>query len=198
MSDSIVAADSKFFGEDFAYLGRNAITPDDVPTNPLLYGRKTVTNITTSGVAGFPEDRGGQLVTYAYQEFAATQEYRLNESYRKFKRVWHPTLNKWSAWSLTENIVRITTANENEYDANTNRYVFENGKTESIISSSDSLEGTPEGRPGLLTTHLMVGRNIRHHYQEFIDYSRGSIFRRQGTGTTDNGWDEWKTIFDGS
>src|SRR5699024_7834702 len=62
-----ITSEGEFYGEDFAYLGRNALTPDDVPSNPLLYGRKTVTDITTSGADGFPEDSKGQLVTVAYQ-----------------------------------------------------------------------------------------------------------------------------------
>src|SRR5699024_7444913 len=49
IGESTVSAGGMFFGKDFAYLGRNALTPDDVPTNPMLYGRKSVTDITTSG-----------------------------------------------------------------------------------------------------------------------------------------------------
>src|SRR5699024_3674837 len=114
IGESTVSAGGMFFGKDFAYLGRNALTPDDVPTNPMLYGRKSVTDITTSGREGFPENKSGQLVTCAYEERSAYQEFNVFQSYRKFKRVWYYNSEEWSPWELTETVVGNTSANRND------------------------------------------------------------------------------------
>lgn len=197
IDNKIITAKGQFFGEDFAYLGRNALTPDDTPRNPLLYQRKTVTDITTSGADGFPENVNRQLVTVAYQRRSAYQYYYVHNSYRAFLRRWYDTMDRWGNWSLVQDRVMYYPADRNDFNANTPRANFRNGETISTITSNDDLTGTPQGRPGLLTTYIIPSGRIRHHYQEFQDYSNGSIFRRQGTGTTDNGWDAWKTIFEG-
>src|SRR5699024_2533402 len=161
------------------------------------YGRKTVTDITTSGADGFPEDSKGQLVTVAYQKRSAYQYYYIHDSYRAFLRQWYDPWDSWGNWSLVQDRVMYYPADRNDFNANTPRANFRNGETISAITSNDDLTGTPQGRPGLLTTYIIPSGGIRHHYQDFQDYSNGSIFRRQGTGTTDNGWDAWKTIFEG-
>src|SRR5699024_8324046 len=104
----------------------------------------------------------------------------------------------WGDWSLVQDRVMYYPADRNNFNANTPRSSFSNGETISTITSNDDLTGTPQGRPGLLTTIIVPGANIRYHYQEYQDYSNGSIFRRQGSSTTDNRWGDWEMIFDGS
>lgn len=89
---------------------------------------------------------------------------------------------------------RIFLTQSNSFTGETHRDDFEYGVTYSRISSDTTNKGTPSEESGLLITHKIVNAPPRLNYQEFMEYSLGTLYRRQGTGTTDNGWDSWRMI----
>lgn len=81
------------------YLGTNAVSIDDKPSDGHLVRKVTYTKIDSNANSVFPLKRSGMLITNALViDNFAYQEYHINNTAIVFKRYWNPAEDKWGDW----------------------------------------------------------------------------------------------------
>src|SRR5699024_3195271 len=83
------------------YLGLNAMTPTSSPYSTSRQRLIKYTTINSQGNQGFPENKSGLLINYAFQSGGfCFQEYHIYEENKMYKRQWID--NEWSDWELIQ------------------------------------------------------------------------------------------------
>lgn len=170
------------------YTKGNHFTANDVPSDETS-NKITYTAIHGSNASEFPTGGSGTLVFNHYTSSSFVyQEYHLFRSVKKYKRYWHENDNEWGPWRLTEDVVVTHRVPVNNMTSDKMPSDYEEGITETYITTQANDSGLPESS-GNLHTYKFDG-GIGRTYQEFRGYSSFNKYIRYERG--DGQWSDWK------
>lgn len=168
------------------YKGTDAYLSTILP-NGFPVGNITISTVTNGNATGFPESKGGRLITDRLVTETAWeyQEYHVLGSLNIYKR-YAVSDTVWSAWSLLSNTVIQAT---DTILGSTLATSITKGKIiyNTIITASAT--DMPEAKGGLLETLFASGSN-GYSYQIYHIYNSWNTYKRYLTDT--GAWSTWK------
>ena len=156
-------------------------------STPISYFKKnkvTITTIATANATGFPENRGGTLLTYYIKDTSFPyQEYIFANKLGKYIRFWDKSTNAWGKFiQINSNILQLL---PNTVTGSTLPTEFENQKMSVCVLSNNTV-GMPTTSGGVLETYR---NGTTYIYQKFYVYNSDEVYyRRSVDGTT---WTTW-------
>lgn len=169
------------------YLGINAMTPTSSPYSSSRQRLITYTTINNVGNQGFPENKSGLLINYAFQSGGfCFQEYHIYEENKTYKRHW--INNDWDNWTLVQAKIPAFISEINTILTSMKPSQFEEGLTISYITKGASDPGLPEGDVGHIITVKYEGA-VRA-FQKLVAYDSWNEYKRYAI--SDGAWSDWK------
>ena len=158
-----------------------------IPSNKITYA--PVSNLSA---AGFPEGRGGTVITNRLisDQYSAYQEYHVIYSNKSYKRKWEGTAwGTWIEYNTEPNYIVVLGVDTVSVNDGIVSFPDKKISYQSISSNYALQEGFPgTGSGGILITNRILGDNTIA-YQEFHSLDK-EIFTRKYAGTA---WGDWKT-----
>lgn len=185
---------SKSNNIDFKLSDENP-TPS-TPITDFEVNKITHNIVITANAVGFPENRGGTLLTRRYSNDSyGYQIYNIYDSNKQYKRTWDNTTKAWRPFDLL--------MTQTEFDKQRNYIVkginahpatdpitaYEVNKVTEFFVNSSGSAGYP-ATAGIVTTHYIGSANWNR--QEFRQYQGNSIWSRYQDTT--GSWTPWVKI----
>lgn len=156
--------------------------------------------ISTINIQGYPENKSGTLIAYAYAMFGTDkgyyfEEYRPYGSNKKYIR-YNNGSNVWTTWYDPNDLSNafVIKMPKDTYTGETLPSAFTNNKITYSAVSSLNATGMPTTSAGFLIVNLsLVGSgDWGYAYQEYHKYGTNEIWRRPATSSS--AWGTWQKI----
>src|SRR5699024_10214970 len=139
--------DEWYFINVSRYLGINKMTPSTSPYGKSRQRLITHTSINNKGNEGFPENKSGLLINYAFQSGGfCFQEYHVYEENKTYKRQF--INNEWDDWVLIKAKVPAQLRESNTVLTNMKPSELDEGITMSYLTRLQQDQDKPEGEKG--------------------------------------------------
>lgn len=133
--------------------------------------------------AGFPENKGGTLVTYRFDNFKFQMWYPTGDNI--YKRIYTDHFFSWVQMNESNKIIELNTGIDNTTPLSS----FTAGKFTITHIGNYANAGFPTNLGGVLTTYRATSEDV-YSYQTFATIASGDVYKR----VYSTSWKEWVLI----